>query len=106
MPPVENLCYYKIDKADEAAFLALMEKHWPTLHAAGLATDEPARVFRAEDKKGNVVIIEFFAWKDEGGPRIAHQSPEVMQVWEPLGALTRGNMEFWATTPVAMGYQK
>jgi hypothetical protein len=106
MPPVPNLCYYKINKADEPAFLALMEKHWPTLHAAGLATDEPARVLRAQDKQGNVVIIEHFAWKDASGPQIAHQTPEIMQVWEPMGALTKGNMEFWAPEPVAMKYQK
>jgi hypothetical protein len=106
MPPVENLCYYKIQKSDEAAFMALLAKHWPTLHAAGLATDEPARVLKAVDRAGNLVIIEFFAWKDASGPGVAHQTPEIMQVWEPMGAFTKGNMEFWATEPVTMGYQQ
>ena len=106
MPPIDMLCYFKVQKSDEAAFMALMERHWPTLFGAGLTTSEPARVRRCEDKAGNVVIVEEFSWKDESSPGIAHQSPEVMQVWEPMGALTRGNMEFWHATVVPMRYQK
>jgi len=106
MPPVKVLCYYKVDPKDEAAFVRLLEKHWPTLHGAGLATDEPARVLRAEDRDGKIVLIEYFAWKDEAAPGLAHQMPEVMQVWEPMGALTHGVMEFWDTTPVPMSFGK
>src|SRR5262245_50804737 len=106
MPPIDMLCYYKVSKSDEAAFLALLERLWPMLHKVGLATDVPAKVSRCEDKKGNVVFVEEYQWADEGSAGLAHQSPEVMQTWEPMGALTKGNMEFWHVKPVAMSYQK
>jgi len=106
MPPVNNVCYYKVDAKDEAAFQRLLEKHWPTLHTHGLSTDEPARVLRSETRDGKVVFIELFAWKDQSAIDVAHQSPDVMQVWEPMGALTKGEMEFWETTPVPMPFAK
>ncbi len=47
--PVENLCRYLVKPGKEQAFADLLARHWDTLHDAGLATDEPARVFRAQD---------------------------------------------------------
>jgi quinol monooxygenase YgiN len=106
MPPVDMLCYYKVDSKDEAAFTRLLEQHWPTLLKLGLATDKPATVFRSKDKAGNIVFVEYYQWVDADAPRVAHQTPDLMQVWEPMGALTQGKMEFWQMTPVPMPFAK
>lgn len=92
--PVENLCRYLVKPGKEQAFADLLARHWETLHSAGLATAEPARVFRATDKAGNIAFIEMFSWKDRGCIETAHETPEVMQLWEPMGALCQ-DMEFW-----------
>ena|SRR5215510_13594494 len=99
--PVRMLCTYQIKDGKEAEFERMLEKHWPTLHGMGLATDEPARVFRGQNKARKIVYIEMFSWKDASSPDVAHQTPEVMAVWEPMGALT-DNMDFWMIETVAM----
>ena len=92
--PVENLCRYLVKPGKEQAFADLLARHWDTLHDAGLATDEPARVLRASDKAGNIAFIEIFSWKDGDCSQTAHETPEVMQLWEPMGAHCQ-DMEFW-----------
>lgn len=96
-----NVCIYKIKKGKDAEFLKLLKKHWPTLHSAGLATDTPATAVRGTDKTGQVTFVETFAWKDRSGPRVAHETPEVMQVWEPMGALC-DDMQFLDVEPVSL----
>ena len=103
--PVRMLCTYRVKDGKEADFLRLLEKHWPTLRNVGLATDEPAQVFRSKDKAGKPVFIEMFSWKDAAAPDVAHQTPEVMSVWEPMGALA-DEMNFWAIETVAMHFAK
>jgi hypothetical protein len=102
--PVNVLCIYRLkDGAKEAEVKKLLDKHWPTLHKVGLATDEKAKVWRSSCKDPKQTIyIETFQWKDEKAPGIAHQTPEVMAVWEPLGALMQG-MEFLHVEPVNIG---
>ena len=72
----------------------LLALHWPALHKAGLATDEPSVVYKGlpsnkpDDKHGaQSMYIEILSWKTPEGPAIAHESPEVMAVWEPMGAI-------------------
>ena len=72
----------------------LLARHWPTLQRAGLATDEPARVYRSVPRRHEPdhhaverTYVEIFAWKSAEGPGLAHQTPAVMAVWEPMGAL-------------------
>ncbi len=84
--PVTVIAIYRVQKAREADFQALLARHHPTLVALGLATDEPAVIYRGEEKEGPIVF-EIFAWKDDESPSIAHQTPEVMALWEPMGAL-------------------
>ena len=43
---------------------------------------------------GNVAFVETFAWKSDDAARTAHETPEVMRLWEPMGALC-ADMEFW-----------
>ena len=66
--------------------LPLVKKHEPALRKVGLVTDEPFRVWKAYDiHKQRVQYIEYFVWKDERASDTAHQTPEIMAVWEPMG---------------------
>ena len=89
-----NICQYHVKAGHEAEMEALLEKHWPTLHRAGLASDDPPVIYRGlpsgkpDDHHGATgVYIEIFSWKSDDGPQLAHQTPEVMAVWEPMGAI-------------------
>ena len=64
---------------------------------------EPARVERARDRKGGTVFVERFAWRSPESSALAHQSPDVMAVWEPMGALCDG-MEFLHLEPVTIDF--
>jgi quinol monooxygenase YgiN len=103
--PVRMLCIYRIKDRREADFLRLLEKHWPALDEVGLVTSDPAQVLRARDKEGRTLFIETFAWRDADAPQVAHQTPQVMAVWEPMGALT-DEMNFLAVESVAMSFAK
>ncbi len=95
-----NICQYKVKPGQEKEMERLLALHWPTLHKAGLATDEPAVVYRGlpSPKPGGEhgaesTYIEIFSWKTPEAPQTAHQTPEVMAVWEPMGAICE-HMEF------------
>ena len=92
--PVDTLCRYHVKPGKQQEFEDLLARHWHTLHDAGLATDEPARLFRADDKAGNLAFIEMFSWRSGESAQTAHETPEVMRLWEPMGALCQ-DMEFW-----------
>ena len=92
--PVDILCRYRVKPGKDTEFQALLTGHWKVLHDLGLATDEPARLLRAGDKAGNVAYIEQFSWKTPDSAQTAHETPAVMQLWEPMGALC-DDMEFW-----------
>src|SRR4051812_39450087 len=83
--PINNLVSYFPKKGMEKELLALIEKHWPTLEALGLATNEKARIWRATDVvSGDDYFVEFFQWANAEGPNIAHHTPEVLAIWEPM----------------------
>ena len=89
--PVPTLVTYTPKPGKEKELLALIEKHWPALDKAGLVTKEKARVWRAHDKrKGHTYFVEFMTWKDGEASSLAHQLPEVMAVWEPMGPIMEG----------------
>jgi hypothetical protein len=89
--PVPTLVIYKPKPGHEKELQGLVVKHWPILDRLGLATKEPAEVFRAVEldresrKDMPPVFIEIFSWKDEQSSGVAHQTPEVMAMWEPMG---------------------
>jgi quinol monooxygenase YgiN len=86
--PVKMHVTYRPKKGKEEELFALVKKHWPALSKLGLATKDRATVYRATDKRsGQVYFIELFAWKDEKASTIAHQTPEVMAIWEPMGPI-------------------
>jgi hypothetical protein len=84
--PVTNLVTYVPKKGKEAELLALLRKHEPALRKVGLVTDEPFRLWKAYDiRKQREQFIEYFVWKDGKASDVAHQTPEIMAVWEPMG---------------------
>jgi len=84
--PMNMLVSYFPKKGHEQALLALIKKHYPAVLKAGLATDEPAQIWRATDKRsGASYFVERFAWINAEAPDLAHQTPEIMAVWEPMG---------------------
>jgi hypothetical protein len=91
--PVRVLCIYRVKEGKAEEFRPLLEKHWPTLSSLGLVTSDPARWYTTEDKNERKCFVELFEWKDGEAPQIAHELPEVMAVWEPMGALV-DDMEF------------
>ena len=69
-----------------SGFVALLHRHWPTMRALDLVTDDHARA-----------------------PKRAHELPELMAIWEQIGPLceSRGglpNMELPHVRPVAMPF--
>ena len=101
--PAEVLCTYRPKPGRAGEFLKMLKKHWPTLRAAGLATASNAKVFRSVDKDGKTIFIERFAWKDASLPQIAHETPSVMELWEPMGQLCE-DMTFWTVVRVPMPF--
>jgi hypothetical protein len=84
--PVSNVVTYVPKPGKEAELLALVKKHEPALRKVGLVTSEPFKVYKAFDiRKQRVSFIEHFQWKDGNASDTAHQTPEVMAVWEPMG---------------------
>jgi hypothetical protein len=92
--PRINICRYKVKPGKEAEMERLLAVHWPTLHKAGLVTSEKARIYRGlpsgkpDERHGaERTYIEIMAWVDEKASDVAHQTPAVMAVWEPMGAI-------------------
>lgn len=85
-----NICTYKVKPGKEEEMVDLLKRHYPALRAAGLVTDDPPQIFRGLPDKhhgAEGVFVEIFAWKDDRGPQLAHESPGVMAIWEPMGAI-------------------
>jgi hypothetical protein len=98
-------CTYRPKVGQEEALFDLVKKHWPVLRKAGLASDVPALLYRATEKKtGRPFYIEIFSWRDEKAPSVAHQMPEVMAIWEPMGPMIEGgpSPELAAVEPVSV----
>ncbi len=95
-----NICQYKVKPGHEEEMERLLAIHWPALHKAGLVTDDPAVVYRGLPSSNpggqhgaQSTYIEIFSWNTPSAPQTAHQTPEVMAVWEPMGAICE-HMEF------------
>ena len=86
--PVTNLVTYVPKAGKEADLLALVKSHEAALRAADLVTAEPFRIWKAFDiRKQRVSFVEYFQWKNGSVSDLAHQTPEVMAVWEPMGPI-------------------
>ncbi|MCG3133583.1 MAG: hypothetical protein HMLKMBBP_00782 [Planctomycetes bacterium] len=72
---------YRPKAGQDAAVLALIARHVPTLRAEGLATQRPVLLMRASDG----TYLEIFEWK--GGTAssdAAHHNPRVLAIWGPM----------------------
>ena len=100
MPSLPVLCTYWPKPGREAELQRLLERHGPSLDRIGLKVPGRAVVWRVVDKDGAVRFVERFDWVDEKAPGLAHQHPEVMAMWEPIGALCE-RMDFSTAEVVA-----
>jgi quinol monooxygenase YgiN len=102
--PVDRLVIYRPRPGHHDPLLAILEQHGPVLRATGLISDQPVQLFRAADLRRHgepePYFIEIFQWKDEAASDLAHQSPEVMAVWETMGPHL-ADMTLTTLTPVA-----
>ena len=86
--PVKNLVTYVAKPGSEAKLLELVKKHEVALRKTGLVTAEPFKVWKAFNiRSGEHSVVEYFEWKDGKSSDVAHQTPEVMAVWEPMGPI-------------------
>jgi hypothetical protein len=88
-----NLVVYKVKKGHDAAFRDLLAKHWPTLQRLGLVSPDPAQIWRGENIRSaseGSTWVEMFTWKEADSSDVAHQTPEVMKIWEPMGPMLEG----------------
>lgn len=89
--PVSMLVTYRPKKGCDESLQRLIEQHGATLVRLGLLTEQPVRAFRAADKRGHGeperYFVEMFQWRDAEASSIAHQTPEVMAIWEPMEPL-------------------
>ena len=82
---------YRPKAGQEEALLALVKKHGPALESTGLIVGGLPTIYRAADKRsGETFFVEMFSWRDKQAPDVAHQTPEVMAVWEPMTPLLEG----------------
>jgi len=72
----------------ERELLSLLQEHWPTFDRLGLVTAMQPQLWRAYDIRARrEYFVEMFECKDGNSSDVAHQSPEVMAIWEPMGPL-------------------
>jgi hypothetical protein len=107
---VTSLCIYRVKPGCEAAFKKLLAKHWPTLRRVGLAADVPSAVYAGSEGENEPIFVELLHWQDASGAETAHEVPDVMAVWEPMGKLCEGRagrpaMEFPRVEPVEIHFE-
>ncbi len=107
-----NICTYRVKAGRRDEFVKLLRRHWPALHGAGLVTDTPAVHFEAvpgggRHNESGTTFVEIFSWASADSQNVAHHTPAVMAVWEPMGGLVesregRPAMEFPTFRPLAL----
>ena len=85
MAAVKTHVTYRPKAGKEQELLALVKKHGPALESTGLITGGKPVVYKAHNIRTNQdYFIEMFSWRDEKAAGLAHQTPELMAVWEPM----------------------
>jgi quinol monooxygenase YgiN len=102
--PVNRLVIYRPKTGKYAELESVLKKHGPVLRQTGLITEEPVRLYRATDLRRHgepePYFVETFQWKDSAASDAAHQTPEVMAVWETMGPHMEG-MTLTTLEPIA-----
>ncbi len=118
--PHTVICRYEVRAGNEDKMLALLKAHWPALRAAELVTDEASRIYRAiDDAVGSgertptagadpdavqtTTFVEVFAWTSARAADVAHQTPSILAIWEPMAQLCQ-HMEFPHFERVDLGH--
>jgi hypothetical protein len=86
--PVNRLVIYRPKAGKLTELEAIVKQHGSVLRKVGLITDDPVRVYRGTDLRkptADAFLVESFQWRDGGAADVAHQTPEVMAVWETMG---------------------
>jgi hypothetical protein len=97
------LVSYYPKEGREEQLRALVEKHWPALDRLGLVTGMKPQIWRASDVRTNErYFVEMFQWKDGSSSDVAHQSPEVMAIWEPMGPMLE-KLQLTEVEPLSIG---
>ena len=107
--PETVVAIYRVRESELDAFMQLLTEHWPTLRRLELATDDPPTVYRGKEDDGGPIVFEIFTWKNGEAPGVAHHTPEVMRIWERMGAMTeerggRPQFEFPHVTQEALAF--
>jgi hypothetical protein len=108
---VTSLCIYRVKPGSEAGFKKLLARHWPTLCRVGLAADIPSTIYEGSEGDDAPIFVELLHWKNAGGADRAHELPEVMAVWEPMGKLCesragRPAMEFPIVSQLEIPFER
>ena len=90
---ITSLCIYRVKQGSENAFKKLLGKHWPALRRVGLGANVPSTIYQGTEGDNEPIFVELLHWKDAEGPNRAHELPEVMAVWEPMGSLCEARGE-------------
>ncbi len=80
------VCTYRVKPGNDAAFIKLLRRHWPTLDRLGLVEPQPRLALRGLAAQSRNDFREVFAWKP-GALDIARKAPEVLAIWEPMEGL-------------------
>ncbi|MBL8342059.1 MAG: antibiotic biosynthesis monooxygenase [Rubrivivax sp.] len=80
--PRAVIAAFKPRSGQEAALLAVVREHVPTLQRLGLATDRASLVMRAADG----TLVEAFEWRSSAAIDAAHRHPEVLAMWQRFEA--------------------
>ncbi len=92
--PVHRLVIYRPKEGHFDQLKAILLKHGPTLAKTGLITSDPVELWSASDlrREGPAApyFVESFFWRDGSAADRAHETPEVMSVWETMGPHLEG----------------
>lgn len=74
---------YRPKPGKDAALLALMKTHLPTLKREGLVGDGPSLFGKAADG----TFVEVFCWKSQDAINAAHNNPAVQEMWNAFAGV-------------------
>ena len=83
MKPELVIALYRPHPGKDTELRKLIAQHLPVLRRLELVTDRAAIVMKAKDG----TYIEIFEWRTAESADLAHQLPEVAQVWEAMGKI-------------------
>jgi hypothetical protein len=86
--PETVFCHYQFPTPARAAFVELLNEHWPTLRRLELVTDSPVEHWIGSPQRSDdTLIIEIFEWSSAEAAGVAHSHPEVAKIWDGMGAI-------------------